>query len=447
MDVEEKVLERIKPDAEEERSIREAAEELVSMAERLISENGMDATPIIVGSVAKGTFLKDPDLDIFIMFPMDMPREEMEKNGLELGRKLIPDGRENYAEHPYIHGTFRGYEVDIVPCYRITDSSRKMSAVDRTPFHTRFVAEHMSDDQKDEARLLKAFMKGVGVYGAEAEIEGFSGYLVELLIIRYGSFRQVLEASRSWKRGTRLHLGNDAGNRFDTPLVFIDPVDPKRNVASALSPETYALFIHAASEYLREPGTQFFFPCERRPEDAGRITDEVRRRGTHIMGVSMYRPDLVGDVLFPQVKKGRRILSQRLNDMGFNVINSHYMVGKSEILYIFEMEVSRLPRIKRHFGPPVWNENSRKFLDKWKGSPLVIDSGRWVAYIERDATTPEEYLERSMHEHNLGKDLSEVAKKSFSILSLEEIAEKYPLAITEMLFPLFPWERPCPPSP
>ena len=82
MDVEEKVLERIKPDAEEERSIREAAEELVSMAVRLISENGMDATPIIVGSVAKGTFLKDPDLDIFIMFPMDMPREEMEKNGL-----------------------------------------------------------------------------------------------------------------------------------------------------------------------------------------------------------------------------------------------------------------------------------------------------------------------------------------------------------------------------
>ncbi len=440
MDIEEEVLRKIKPTPEEERKIKEAAQELVERARAVISEMGLKAEPTIVGSVAKGTFLKDPDLDIFIMFPVETPREELEKKGLEIGKRLVPDGRENYAEHPYIHGTFKGYEVDVVPCYHITDGSHKMSAVDRTPFHTKYVMENMSEGQRDEARLLKAFMKGVGTYGAEAEIEGFSGYLVELLTIYYGSFIEVLRGARSWKRGTRLHLGNDAGNRFDTPLIFIDPVDPKRNVASALSPETYALFIYAASEYLKGPGMQFFFPKERKAKERDEIMAEVERRGTHIFGVSIPRPDLVPDVLFPQIKKGRRTLSQRLNDMGFNVIDSKYRAYGSEILYIFELEIGRLPAVKRHFGPPVWNENSPRFREKWEGYPMKIDSGRWVAYIEREHITPEEYLKATITEHNLGKDLSDSAKQGFKILSLKELTSSHALPLTEMLFPLFPWE-------
>lgn len=175
MSLEDEILKRIKPTPEEENEILSIADELVERSKSIISEMGIDAEPIIVGSVAKGTFLKDPDIDIFIRFPPDTPRENLERYGLEIGRKLIPDGRENYAEHPYIHGTYKGYEVDIVPCYRVEDGSRKMSAVDRTPFHTEYIKSHLKDEQRDEVRLLKRFMKGIGVYGAEAEIEGFSG--------------------------------------------------------------------------------------------------------------------------------------------------------------------------------------------------------------------------------------------------------------------------------
>ena len=72
MDIEEEVLVRIKPSPEEEGRIREAAQELVERAKAIISEMGLKAEPIIVGSVAKGTFLKDPDLDIFIMFRLKL---------------------------------------------------------------------------------------------------------------------------------------------------------------------------------------------------------------------------------------------------------------------------------------------------------------------------------------------------------------------------------------
>ncbi len=440
MSLEDEILKRIKPTPEEEKEILSIADELVERSKSIISEMDIDAEPIIVGSVAKGTFLKDPDIDIFIRFPPETPREELERYGLEIGRKLITDGRENYAEHPYIHGIYKGYEVDIVPCYRVEDGSRKMSAVDRTPFHTEYIKSHLKEEQKDEVRLLKRFMKGIGVYGAEAEIEGFSGYLTELLIIYYGSFIGVLKGSQEWKRGTRLHFGNDSGNRFDDPLIFIDPVDSKRNVASALSADSFALFIYASKEYLKEPKEDFFFPKKRLAMEKNVLLAEIERKGTEIIGFSIERPDLVPDVLFPQIKKARRTIAQRFNDAGFTVLNSTYRAYEDEIVFIYELEVKELSSVRNHYGPPIWNPNSDRFLEKWRDAKKRIEMGRWVAQIPRGYTEPFSYLRRALPEANLGKDLTEVAKKGFNILSFDEISEKYPLLLTEMLFPQFPWE-------
>ncbi len=439
MCLEEEVLKRIKPTPEEEERILSVARELVERSCAIISELALNAEPIIVGSVAKGTFLRDPDIDIFIMFPPETPREDLEKLGLEIGKTLLPNGRENYAEHPYIKGEHRGFEVDVVPCYRVDSGSKKMSAVDRTPFHTEYVKNSLKDGQKDDVRLLKQFMKGVGVYGAEAEIEGFSGYLVELLILYYGSFREVLSGSGEWKRGTRLFLDKDSEKRFDAPLIFIDPVDPKRNVASALSVDSFALFIHAASEYLKNPDVRFFFPEKRAAEAYERILDEVKRKGTHILGFEMGRPDLVPDVLFPQIKKARRTISQRLNDSGFPVLNSAYSAMEDRLVFVFEVEVFRLPLVKNHYGPPVWSRNSGDFLKKWKNSPRRVEAGRWVVQIAREFWKASDYLKKAVEDSNLGKDLNGV-KDTYTILTGGEIAKKYPLLLTELLFPVFPWE-------
>ena len=58
------VLERVKPDKKEETRITELAQELLYEAKK----NGSDYTALIVGSVAKGTFLKDADIDLFLKF-------------------------------------------------------------------------------------------------------------------------------------------------------------------------------------------------------------------------------------------------------------------------------------------------------------------------------------------------------------------------------------------
>ena len=245
MSVEEDVLAKVRPTQEEESFIGSAVEELVERVLATSIAKQVEFKPVLVGSIAKGTHLKNPDIDLFLMFDPGVPREKLEEYGVRIGKEAI-GGREHYAEHPYIRGEFNGLKVDVVPAYRITDAAQKMTAVDRTPFHTEFVQKHLASDKKDDVRLLKSFMKGIGVYSAEARVQGFSGYLCELLVIRFGGFRDVLEAAGKWKKGVCLAFEQQSDIKFDEPMVFIDPVDAGRNVASAVSLHSLSLFIVSA---------------------------------------------------------------------------------------------------------------------------------------------------------------------------------------------------------
>src|SRR2546427_325749 len=193
MTVEEKVLARIRPSPDEEARIESVVRELLERLRATLKSKGWEAKPFLAGSVAKGTHLTGTEIDVFVAFPPDLPRADLEERGLALG-KILEKGTHRYAEHPYTRGWYGGFEVEIVPCYRITDATQRMSAVDRTPLHVDYVLGRVKEGQTDEIRLLKAWAEGIGVYGAEAKILGFSGYLCELLVLKYGTFRGVLEA-------------------------------------------------------------------------------------------------------------------------------------------------------------------------------------------------------------------------------------------------------------
>src|SRR3989441_10965837 len=240
--VEARILKKILPTEEEEARLRDVVRELQERLSERIAARGLDARPILVGSVAKGVHLHEPEVDMFVAFSPDVPRERLEKEGLALGDLLERPVR-MYAEHPYTRGWYKRFEVEVVPCSRITDATQRLSAVDRTPLHVDYVLGHLREDQATEVRLLKAWAEGIGVYGAEAKIRGFSGYLCELLVLKYGSFRGVLENSLTWRRGTILELDRAAARTFEEPLVVVDPVDPNRNVASAVEVDQLATFV------------------------------------------------------------------------------------------------------------------------------------------------------------------------------------------------------------
>ncbi len=396
----------------------------------------------LVGSTAKDTYVFPPDLDVFILFPPDVPRSELEKHGLALGRKVL-DGEERYAEHPYIHGTFKGFEVDIVPCYSIDDPSELKSAVDRTPFHTDYILSHLERSQRDEVRLLKQFMKGIGAYSAEAKVQGFSGYLVELLILIYGDFEGTLRAAKDWREGLVLTLTEGGGRKFASPMTFYDPVDKERNVASALSLQNMTMFIRASREYLSKPDSHFFFPVPRQDWSQTHIVREIRARGTKLIMVRLPRPGLTEDNLYPQVRRTLEGMQSTLESAGFVVLDRSYSVAGRTIDLIMELQGDRLPAAMKHMGPPVTSEHGAQFLDKWMDAALVrpfIENGRWVAIVKRPHRTAKELLDHEMKKAALGKEMKGL--KGMRVFSHAQLLKSGARgSITELLDKTAPWDR------
>src|SRR3990172_8803254 len=321
MEVEERVLARIRPSADEEERLGKVVRGLTAEGEARPRSGGRGAPPILCGSVAKGTHLTEPEIDLFVAFPADLPREDLEARGLALG-EFLERRVHMYAEHPYTHGYYGGVEVEIVPCYRIRDASQRMSAVDRTPLHVDYVLGQLKEGQGDEVRLLKAWAEGIGVYGAEAKVRGFSGYLCELLVLKHGTFHGVLDAARSWKPPIVIELDAKATRRFEEPLVVVDPVDGNRNVASAVSAEQMATFAHAARAYLAKPSERFYFSRPLRPRTVPQLRALLRRRATRLLSVAIPAPALTEDVSYPQVRKAHPAVLDLLRRQGFEVLHS-----------------------------------------------------------------------------------------------------------------------------
>jgi tRNA nucleotidyltransferase (CCA-adding enzyme) len=387
------------------------------------------------------------DHDVFMLFPTDTSREDLERLGLEIGRAVLDDPIEKYAEHPYIHGTFEGVDADVVPAYAVADASQKMSAVDRTPFHTRFVQERMERDQRDQVRLLKAFMKGVGVYGAEARTHGFSGYLCELLILKFRTFRGVVKAGAGWKPGTFLVLDRLEGNpKFTDPLVFLDPVDIKRNVASAVSAETLAHFAEACRAYQRREGLSFFFPRQLVPLPPDELALTLRRRRGEFILLRTRAPDVLEDHLYDQMRKAGAAITRLLDRHGFEVRRISYEVD-SDLMLLIELPRLRLPETVTHVGPPVKSrEHAERFRKTWTDhrdarSPVYEEEGRLKVERLREFRRADDLLRARLLEYDLGKHLNESLKQGFEVLAgLDVVAEETAALLTRHLNRKKSWE-------
>ena len=324
--VEEEVLKRIVPSPEVVASIKDRADRLKEMVESYVASHGIDAEARFTGSYSKNTYLSDPDLDLFLLFPPETDPEDLKRIGLKAGEDIL-HGMRMYSDHPYTRGVFEGLDVDMVPCFHIDSTEHMKSAVDRTPFHTAFVKSRLDDDGCNQVRLLKKFMKGIGAYGAEQDSRGFSGYLCEILVVKYRTFDNVLRAASKWRNGTVIDV-NGKGPKMSSALVIYDPVDNKRNAASAVHVDTLSLFITAAREYLEEPRMEFFFPNRREPLSRIRLTEAAEAHGTELISVTFDKPSgMIDDNLQSQLWKTQYALQKKLDEHSFNVIRAVHEMG------------------------------------------------------------------------------------------------------------------------
>ncbi|MCE4623475.1 MAG: CCA tRNA nucleotidyltransferase [Caldisphaeraceae archaeon] len=264
--IESEVLEKIRPTELQIRVLGLFIKTIKDKINECMRTRGIDVIVEEEGSYAKGTLLRDKwEVDLFVLF------KDTSDEWINLHSKdLLTECFKNlpylikYSQHPYITVSFMGLEADIVPALYIEKPRKKGLGVERTPFHTKYINYKLEEYQKDEVRLLKSFLKGIGVYGAESHIAGFSGYLSELLILYYGNFINTVYNISRWRKGIVIDIeGNGDYKELkrkykDSTIIVVDPVDPRRNVAASISEKSYYYAVLASKLYMRKPSKYFF---------------------------------------------------------------------------------------------------------------------------------------------------------------------------------------------
>ena len=214
-----------------------------------------------VGSSQRMTFIPDKiDLDLFVRFNTRDKTILVNFAHLivpKIATTLQARYEIRYAENPY--GTIfyeakefqRIIPVDVVATIWIQSSNNLhevigFSGMARTPFHMFFLRYKIQGLEQD-VRLFKYWLKKKFLYGQC----GFTGFLSELLVLRYRSFRNILlhaaeistmvwdipELNRSKQTLQELFFNN-------YQIIIIDPIDPTRNAAAGIQGFMGQLHMH-----------------------------------------------------------------------------------------------------------------------------------------------------------------------------------------------------------
>ena len=347
----------VTPSGAEEERLRKLSGRLLANTLRAAGRFPETRGVLMGGSYAKGTWLPaEVDLDIFVRIDATVPDERFERVGLAVGRAAtrgLPAGKK-YAQHPYTEAVADGVKVNVVPCYDVAAGMWK-SAADRSPYHVDLV-KALSEERKTQVRLLKRFMKSVGVYGAEIQTQGFSGYVAEVLVIRLGNLGDVLR----WFSALKFR---DEGN----PLALADPVDEGRDLGVAVSKEKLGRMVMASREFLRHPNASFFHMVK------GRARPPMR---PSVFAVVFSHRKLSEDILWGELRRTARHIVSHVDSRGFRI--ARWMAAsngadRSAILLISEF--SDLPKLEQHVGPTVDREKDvRAFLSANRSSASLV----WV---------------------------------------------------------------------
>jgi tRNA nucleotidyltransferase (CCA-adding enzyme) len=439
-----RVLDDVKPTEDEMRRITAYSNELMG---RLKSAAPKDVEIAFVGSAARGTQIKGSyDMDIFLLFPKGLKEREMENKGLAIAKSIVNRGRGEtfiikYAEHPYLKlivdsGT--GLTADIVPAFKIENAREIGTSVDRTQLHNKFISARLTESEKDNVRVLKAFLKAHNIYGANAKYEGFSGYACELMVYQFGSFINVLQEFSK----LNLPLALDPLNRetyrphhertgilakkFKSRFVLIDPTDENRNVTAATSIESIARLCITSRLMLKKPSIGFFYgPRHSDTYSSNRISKLRKELGIDLYLVRFAVPNISEDIIWQQLRRFSKRLSDMLEDNGFSTALSVDSVSKEGAMAAFFIS-----RMKKHYdiieGPSSFmHVASDRFLDSHGNAIGTFFKDDRLVFIEESRfSDPEEVLRHAIkNEKSLPSYLDRKKVKIYANEIPEELAK------------------------
>ncbi|MHA1708794.1 MAG: hypothetical protein ACTSXJ_03115 [Candidatus Baldrarchaeia archaeon] len=422
--VKEQALKFILPTKEEIEEQNRVIDRLKSHLIKTLEEKGYEFVGVEAhGSTGiKQTQLRGAsDIDIFVEFPptayshiFKMSRRKRAEEIRRIFGRIVEDCFKEaairagcsdikiaYAEHPYLSARYGRFDIDIVGCFYITRealmSCGPITAVDRTPHHSRFIKDALNDAQRNDVRLLKAFFIANHAYGDKSAVGrcGFTGYSAEVLVYHYGSFENVLLnfdqlAQKPIDFFNRPPAQLKSNPRFkDDFLIIIDPVDPNRNLAASIDRRAYLHIRRMIKEFLENPRVDYFL---RKPIEPLSADEHRRFRKNTIVVEFRCKSDvhyvIVRDKLYRLASYMTKILErEETGEKRFGkVIFEIYFENGDIYAVAFFIEKPKIPDTFIRRGPPVWaKEHVKEFLRKHPDA--YADRGFYWTRVKRKYTT------------------------------------------------------------
>jgi tRNA nucleotidyltransferase (CCA-adding enzyme) len=188
----------------------------------------------------------------------------------------------------------------------------------------------------------------------------------------------------------------DVAKTFQSPLVIIDPVDPRRNLGTAISPENAGRFALAARAFLARPSLKFF--NRQKPRVA-------RALYPYVLVVEFSHRERSPDTIWGQLKRSANALAKQLGLAGFAVVrNTCSTDEKTAGVFAFLLESLELPPYAARKGPEIFRaKDTASFLAKGRPVAMWADREMRVSIITARMATDARKFVRSLLQERLGE--------------------------------------------
>lgn len=385
MDWKKIVLKKIKPTKKEADEIDKKISDFVAKLKKGVT--GVDV--VLGGSGAKGTWLSGAhDADVFVIFDYKkyVGKSHILSDILEKKLKKIFKYERLHGSRDYFQVKEEDFTFEIIPILELKNADEAANITDVSPLHTRWVRKNSNERLRDEIRLTKAFCMAQKCYGAESYINAFSGYVLEVLTVFYGSFEKLLKNAVKWEEKQIIDAGKLYGKienvwlvlnkaKLDSPLIVIDPVDKARNAAAALSKDKWLLFKKTAAAFLKMPSVGFFEKRE--------VSFEKLKKGkNHIVYVEVEGFRGKDDVAGAKLLKGFTFLKKELKAFGY--VDGDWEWDKKNAMFWFFVKKNNKDKFELRKGPPLKMKKHVKNFKKKHKNAFEKSRNVWVKITVKD---------------------------------------------------------------
>ncbi len=402
-----KVLKKIKPTKIQNDFLKKEVNNFILNLKETAKNLKLDCDFFLGGSFGKNTYLKGNfDVDIFCRFNTKYEDKKLSIFLKNILNKLKIKSKKEKGSRDYYKIILEKKKIkiifELVPIRKIIKNSDALNSTDFSPFHVEFLKENIKKNKNlcDEIRLAKQFFKAHNLYGAESYIGGFSGHVIDILIIHYKSLSNLLKEAKNWKETFFLDINNFYKNEkiamkkitIDkiSNLIIVDPILKNRNAARAVSSQKYFEFLFIANQFSKFSKKDFIIKRISIKDEIIKAKKFAKKNNLNFL-IYLFNftnkndsDDIIGSKLLKIYKK----ISIYFEELDFNIFNKDFKINfdenKCSFIYFFEnIEISNLKKIK---GPKVFmKEAVFKFLKK-NIKNFYIEDERVFIYKKRKIT-------------------------------------------------------------